>query len=134
MKTSQKGLIAIGLALLAWWWWRGRGSTSESPANPLNGISDLLTSITAGRAASNPLTDFQSFLGLSEAAAGDNPSPPSDSWVWFGLTGKDKDKVVPLSEYALFDQKKCGPLGCSAYGRPCISGIDCKPGDPAYKG
>lgn len=135
MNTKQKLALVFGGALLLWWWWKGRGSTPTGSTGPsIEGVSGLLSSI-AGRASSNPLSDFQGFLGLTDAITAESkPTPPADSWVWSGLAGNDRNKIVSLTEFEMFDKSKCGSLGCGNYGRPCIRGIDCLPSDPAYKG
>lgn len=135
VNTKQKLALLFGGILLVWWWLKGRSSTSTgSTSSGLDGVSGFISTL-AGRASSNPLSDFQGFLGLTDAMQKEpDPTPPADSWVWSGLEGNDKDIIVSMSVFEMFDKSKCGSLGCGKYGRPCTRGIDCLPSDPNYQG
>lgn len=144
MSTKQKIAILAGLGLIGWWYFKGRtsGDGQAAGADPLSSATGLLASLTAGKAQSNPLSDFKGFLDMTNTVATQKkPVPPADSWVWTDKSGSGW-KVKPIEEFeswfSRWGDSKCkdnsgNSVPCDSVGEPCIRGLNCLPSDPGYQ-
>lgn len=142
MDKRKVAMIGGGLLLL-WWYFKGRGSSSsQSTADPMAGVTNMLTSLGGAKASSNPLSDFQSFLGLTNSVAQQKkPVPPADSWVFTDQSGVGWN-IQSLASYDSWFKRwgdsKCtdksgAAVPCDSVGYPCIRGVNCLPGDPGFQ-
>jgi len=116
----------VGLLGLVWWWMRSK--TKQAETQPDSGLDTILSKVFPQSNPNGGLGDLATLIGVAEAAAGADPKPKADSWLWTG--GLDPGKLVTLAEYQNFDKSLCtdssgNPSPCNKQGRYCTKGFDC---------
>ena len=123
---KKTALILVGLLGLVWWWMRSK--TKQADTQTDSGLDVILSKVFPQANPNGGLGDLATLIGVAEKAAGADPRPPADSWLWVG--GQSPGKLVPLSEFLEFNKSKCtdfagNPSPCEKEGRACTKGFDC---------